>query len=216
MTTQAAELRAWADPAPRSPLPFWECVREDIVAHIPPAERRRSRASWTRVVAGIVLRSSGFHVTVCYRLAHTLYHRVWLLGGVFSGILFWWSRHFYGCSIAPTARLYGGLILSHPQGIVVGPGVLVGPRAWIFQNATLGGAPGLSGMPRVGADARIFAGAVLAGPITVGDNVMVGANAVIYRDVPSRTAVRCPPAELSPLPALFINDEESDRLGPPR
>jgi serine acetyltransferase len=209
MTTQAAESRVWVDPAPQSPLPFWGCAREDIVAHIPPEQRRRSRLSWALVVAGIVLRSPGFHVMFCYRLAHTLHHRAWLPGRVFSGILFWWNRHFYGCSIAPTSRLHGGLILPHPQGIVVGPGVVIGPRGWIFQNATLGGAPGIAGMPRVGSDTRIFAGAVLTGPITVGDSVMVGANAVINRDVPSRTAARCPPVQLRPLSPLFPDAEES-------
>jgi serine O-acetyltransferase len=207
MATQAVESRAWVEVAPHRPVPFWASLRDDLIAHIPPAERERSRASWARVVAGIVLRSAGFHLTACYRLAHSLHHRAGALGRVLAGLLFWWGRHFYGCSIAPTARLYGGLILPHPQGIVVGPGTVMGPRAWIFQNATVGGAPGHEGHPTVGSDARIFAGAVLAGPIVVGDHVMVGANAVVYRDVPSRTAVRCPPAEFNPLPALFTDDD---------
>lgn len=209
MITQAVESRIWVDPAPHRPLPFWGCVREDIVAHIPPEERHRSRWSWAVVVAGIVLRSAGFHVTVCYRLAHSLRHRAWLPGRVLAGILFWWIRHFYGCSIAPTARLHGGLILSHPQGIVVGAGVVMGPRGWLFQNVTLGGAPGLEGVPRIGTDARIYTGAVVAGPITLGDEVVVGANAVINRDIPSRTAARCPPVQLRPLPGLFPDNDES-------
>jgi serine O-acetyltransferase len=97
------------------------------------------------------------------------------------------------------ARLGGGLILPHPLGIVIGPGVEVGPRAWIFQHATLGGSPGRDGMPRVGPDARIWPGAVLAGPIEVGANVVIGANAVVTVDVPDRTLVRVPPPSFSPL-----------------
>jgi serine acetyltransferase len=175
-----------------------------VLAHIAPADRQRTRWSWALLAAGVVLRSSGFHVTLLYRLSHTLHHRAGAVGRVLAGLLFWCGRHGYGCAISPSARLHGGLILPHPQGIVVGPGTVVGPRAWIFQNATLGGAPGKVGMPRVGADARIYTGAVLSGPITVGDNVLVGANAVVHCDVPDRTLVRCPPAELSALPAQFL------------
>jgi serine acetyltransferase len=202
-----AESRARAERNLDRPLPFWACVLDDLIAHIPPDQRQRSPWSWVLVTVRIMARSSGFHATLCYRVAHSLHHRVGVLGRALSGVLFWCNRHLYGCSIAPTARLHGGLVLPHPQGIVVGRDVVMGPRAWIFQNATLGGAPGVEGMPKVGADARIFAGAVLAGPIRVGDHVLVGANAVIYRDVSSYAAVRCPPSEFSPLPALFTDDE---------
>jgi serine O-acetyltransferase len=208
MTAHAVEPRAWVDPSPHRPVPFWASVRQDVVAHIPQAQRRRSRWQWALATVSVVLRSSGFRVSVNYRLAHALHHQGGALGRALAGVFFWWNRHFYGCSLAPSARLHGGLILSHPQGIVVGPDAVVGPRGWIFQNVTVGGAPGLDGLPRIGTDVRIYAGAVLAGPISVGDNVMIGANAVVYRDVPSRTVVRCPPAEFSPLPALFVHSDE--------
>ena len=100
----------------------------------------------------------------------------------------------------------GGLIFPHPQGIVIGGGTVVGPRAWIYQNATIGGAPGKPGLPHVGADARIYAGAVLTGPILVGDNVLIGANAVVHRDVPSRTAVRSAAVESGPLPGFAVSE----------
>ena len=61
----------------------------------------------------IVVRSSGFHVVAGYRLAHTLRHRAGLPGRAVAGLLFWWNRHVYGCSIAPTARLHGGLMLPY-------------------------------------------------------------------------------------------------------
>ena len=154
-------------------------------------------------MAGVALRSSGFHVVGIYRLAHTLALRGGVVGRVLAGVLFWWNRHVYACSIASTARLGGGMILPHPQGIVIGPGVVVGPRCWIFQNVTIGGAPMRPGMPTIGADARIFCGAVVTGPVTLGDNVMLGANAVVHRDVPSRTLVRCASAEFVPLPEPY-------------
>jgi len=197
-----AEVTAWVDPNPSRPLPFWESLRLDAHAHISDERRAGSRLSLI-VSKASVARSSGFHLMVIYRLAHTLAHHAGLMGRILAGLLFWVNRHLYGCSIASTARLHGGMILPHPQGIVIGPGVVVGPRAWVLQNVTLGGAPGKVGMPRVGADARIYCGAVLAGPIAVGDNVVVGANAVVSCDVPHRTLVRSPQVEFIPLPERF-------------
>jgi serine O-acetyltransferase len=189
---------AWSDPAPDRPIPLLAALRDDLRAHIPVD---RLGGSWPRralLRLVIVIRSSGFHVTLVYRLSHALRGRFGPPGRVAAAILFWWMRHFYTCAIASTARLHGGLILPHPQGIVIGDGAVIGPRAWIFQNVTLGGAPGKTGLPRVGADARIFTGAVLAGPIVVGDNVVIGANAVVSRDVLSRLMVRPPTAEFVP------------------
>lgn len=176
------------------PLPFWSSLRQDVVAHVPP--ERRPAARWVRWTLAVALRSSGFRMVLTYRLAHTLRHRLGLLGRLPSAWLFWFGRHFYGCSLAPTARLHGGLCLPHPQGIVIGPDVELGPRGWVLQNVTIGGAPGKAGMPCIGADARLFAGAVLVGPITIGDGVTVGANAVVSRDVPSGATVRPAPVEI--------------------
>jgi serine O-acetyltransferase len=190
----------WDDPDPGRPLPFWPALRDDMAHHLSP-ERRRSMSRWGRARAALAVaaRSSGFRVAALYRLAHALRPRAGPAGRALSGLLSWAIRHAYGCSIAPGARLHGGLQLPHPQGLVIGDGAVVGPRAWIYQNVTIGGAPGKAGLPRVGSDARIYCGAVLTGPIRVGDYVQVGANAVVHRDVPDRTVVRAAPVQLTPL-----------------
>lgn len=186
-----------------SPLPFFQSLTLDIEAHTPPGDRGGSPAKRLRRALAIIVGSSGFHVALLYRAGHALRPRLGLLGRASAFFASWLIRHGYGCSIAPSARIEGGLILPHPQGIVIGPGVKVGPRAWIFQNVTIGGSPGREGMPCVGPDARIFPGAVLAGPITIGANVVVGANTVVTTDVPGRQLVRGPAAEVVPLPAPF-------------
>ena len=198
----------WTDSATDRPIPLFAALRNDLIAHIP-AERRGG--PWlARLVRGlsVVVTSSGFRLTWNYRLSHMARGRWGVPGRVVSAFLYWWGRRFYGCSIAPTARIHGGLILPHPQGIVIGAGAVVGPWTWIFQNVTIGGAPGRAGLPRVGSDARIYAGAVLSGPITVGDNVMIGANATVYRDLPSRTVARAATIEVSPLPDRFRCDPD--------
>lgn len=194
----------WFDPDPDRPIPFIAALRDDLSAHIPPEEQGGRRASRLIRRLMIAATSSGFHLTITYRLSHLFRGRWGVVGRAIALGFFWLGRHVYGCSIAPTARLHGGLILPHPQGLVIGAGALVGPRGWIFQNVTIGGAPDKSGLPRVGADARIYAGAVLTGPIVIGDNVMIGANAVIHRDLPSRTMARAPGVEITPLPERFL------------
>ena len=203
---EADTSHAWKETGGDRSLPFRSSLSADLLAHIP-LERRP--AGWKRSALA-VLRSPGFRLTFLYRVSHLARHRLGLPGRVLAGLLFWWMRHAYGCSIASTARLHGGLILPHPQGIVIGPGIVVGPRAWIYQNVTLGGSPGRAGNPVVGADARIYAGAVIAGPVRVGDNVVVGANAVVANDVPSRKLVRSPQAEVVDLPGRFIVRDESE------
>jgi serine O-acetyltransferase len=202
----ALSEKNWSDPDPGRPIPFWASLHADIVGHIPVEQRTCSRGRWALLTLGVLFGSAGFRVVGAYRLSHTLGHRAGLPGRVMAGFIFWAIRHVYYCTISPRARLHGGIILPHPQGIVIGAGSAIGPRAWIFQNVTLGGAPGKEGLPQVGCDARIFAGAVLTGPIRVGDNVMIGANAVVARDVPDRSLVRCSEAEIVPLSERFLSE----------
>ncbi len=193
----------WVEPAPGRPLPFWGSLRDDLLAHLPHELRGGSAAVrfLRRFWAG--LRSAGFHATLLYRTAHFLRYRLGPPGRLAVAFIDWTLRHFYGCAISSTARLHGGLILPHPQNIVIGPGSVVGPFSWIFQGVTMGGLPGRPGLPRIGRSARIYPGAVLVGPIVVGDNVMVGANAVVDSDVPAYHAVRCHPPDFDPIPDHF-------------
>lgn len=119
-------------------------------------------------------------------------------------LLFWISRHWYGCSIAGTARIGGGLILPHPQNIVIGGQARIGDRAWIFHNVTIGGAPAKDGMATIGNDARLFAGAVIVGPVTIGDDVWVGANSVISKDIPSKMIARSDRPSVVPRSDVYI------------
>jgi serine O-acetyltransferase len=174
----------------QKPVPFWSALRDDILAHLEPDQRRLSHWGFVRAAIGVHLRFAGVRATFRYRLAHTLLHRGWIPGRIAAGLLTGLNRILAGCSISPRARLSGGLVLPHTHGILVGAETVVGPDAWIFQNVTIGRAPGKCGQPHIGADARIYCGAVVSGPITLGDKVIVGANSVVTRDVPHGTMVR--------------------------
>jgi serine O-acetyltransferase len=179
-----------------SPLPFWASLKADAIAHIPTDKRAISPTQSILMGLKIGLFSSGFHLTLCYRLSYTARAHLGIFGKLISQILFWWKRHWYGCSIASTARIYGGVIFPHPQGIVIGAETIIGDRTWIFQNVTMGGAPGKSGQPNIGNDCRIYTGAVIFGPLEIGDGVTIGANTVISKSIPAHTLVKSPPTIL--------------------
>jgi len=180
----------WRERNPERTIPFWASVAADIRAHVAPEKRPKSPGKWLATAAKVAVLSSGFRAVLAYRIAHSMRGELGPFGRPISMACFWFGRHWYGCSIASTARLHGGLILPHPQGIVVGAGTVLGPNSWIFQNVTLGGVHGKSGMPHVGSGARLYVGAVVVGPVVVGDNVIVGPNAVITNSVASGTTVR--------------------------
>ncbi len=98
-----------------------------------------------------------------------------------------------GADIPLNCRLGGGLLLPHPNGVVIHPGVVVGPNCLIFQQVTLGAGGPKPGVPALGGHVDVGAGAKLLGGVVVGDHARIGANAVVLCDVPAgATAVGVP------------------------
>jgi serine O-acetyltransferase len=103
-----------------------------------------------------------------------------------------------GADIPLNCKIGGGLLIPHPNGIVVHPDAEIGPNCLLFQQVTIGHAEG--GMPRLGGHVDVGAGARLIGPIHIGDHAKIGANAVVTRDVPAgATAIG--------IPARIVEDE---------
>jgi serine O-acetyltransferase len=99
-----------------------------------------------------------------------------------------------GADIPINSKIGGGLLIPHPNGIVIHPGSEIGPNCLLFQQVTLGYAEG--GVPRLGGHVDVGAGARLIGPITVGDHAKIGANAVVTKDVPAGKTVVGIPARI--------------------
>jgi serine O-acetyltransferase len=102
----------------------------------------------------------------------------------------WWSI-VTGADIPLNCRLGGGLLLPHPNGIVIHPEAEIGPNCLLFQQVTIG--VGGSGIPKIEGHVDIGAGAKVLGAVSVGRHARIGANAVVLRDVPAgATAVGVP------------------------
>jgi serine O-acetyltransferase len=83
-----------------------------------------------------------------------------------------------------SAHLGGGLLLPHPQGVVIHPDAEVGPNCLLLQQVTLGTGP-RPGTPKLGGHVDVGAGAKVLGGVTIGDHAVIGANAVVISDVPA-------------------------------
>jgi serine O-acetyltransferase len=102
-----------------------------------------------------------------------------------------------GADIPINTRIGGGLLLPHPNGVVIHPDCEIGPNCLIFQQVTLGNR---NGVPKIGGHVDIGAGAKILGDIHIGDHARIGANAVVLIDVPSgATAVGNPARLIFPL-----------------
>jgi len=97
-----------------------------------------------------------------------------------------------GTDIPLNTELGGGLIMTHPNGIVIHPEARVGANCLIFQQVTIGMGQ-IPGVPDIGGHVDIGAGAKILGGIRIGDHAKIGANSVILANVPAgATAVGIP------------------------
>lgn len=104
-----------------------------------------------------------------------------------------------GAEIDLNSTIGGGLLLPHPNGVVIHPDVCIGPNCLVFQQVTIGTGGKIPGVPTIGGHVDIGAGAKLLGGIKVGDHAKIGANAVVLSDVPQRaTAVGVPARIIMP------------------
>lgn len=98
-----------------------------------------------------------------------------------------------GADIPLNSQIGGGLLLPHPNGVVIHPDASIGPNCLIFQQVTIG-ARDSSGVPQIGGHVDIGAGAKILGPVRIGHHARIGANAVVTADVPGGSTARGIPA----------------------
>lgn len=98
-----------------------------------------------------------------------------------------------GADIQLGTRIGGGLLLTHPNGVVIHAAAEIGVNCLIFQQVTVGGGGKKPGVPKLGGHVDVGAGAKILGGVVIGDHAKIGANAVVLDDVPAgATAVGVP------------------------
>lgn len=115
-----------------------------------------------------------------------------------------------------SSRLGGGLLLPHPQGVVIHPDAEVGPNCLLLQQVTLGTGP-RPGTPKLGGHVDVGAGAKILGGVRIGDHAVIGANAVVISDVPAHCVAVGIPAVVKRRRNKPLSDApQSGRLAPPQ
>jgi serine O-acetyltransferase len=113
-----------------------------------------------------------------------------------------------GAEIPLSRHIGGGLLIPHPNGIVIHEDAQIGPNCLIFQQVTIGARDG-RGVPKILGHVDIGAGAKILGSITVGPHAAIGANAVVLDDVPEgATAVGIPARIVSRRDVIRIPSKE--------
>ena len=104
-----------------------------------------------------------------------------------------------GAEIQLNSHLGGGLLLPHPNGVVIHPAAEIGVNCLIFQQVTIGYGGKRLGVPKLGGHVDVGAGAKILGGVVIGDHAKIGANAVVLDDVPAwATAVGIPARVITP------------------
>jgi serine O-acetyltransferase len=127
-------------------------------------------------------------------------------GGLFASLFSKWAvlRHrlwsiVSGAEIPLSCNIGGGLLIPHPNGIVVHPDAKIGVNCLIFQQVTLGTCD-RPGVPEIAGHVDIGAGAKILGPVRIGAHARIGANAVVLSDVPGGAVATGIPARVSTTP----------------
>ncbi len=94
--------------------------------------------------------------------------------------------------MTPYCNLGGGLLIPHPNGIVIHPKSEISNNCLIFQQVTLAGKCVLGDHVDIRADAKII------GPASIGSNTKIGANAVVSRDISDNCSAVDIPARIIP------------------
>jgi serine O-acetyltransferase len=153
------------------PLPLWQQIKEDWVAH---------GCDWTkpgfRAVA--VLRFGAWRMTIRSRLLRQPFN-------ILHTALYRKVRNTYGIDLPYTVQLGRRVVIEHQGAIVIHGYCAIGDDSIIRQGVTLGNRylDRPFEAPQLGCRVNVGAGAKILGNLTIGDDASVGANAVVLSDV---------------------------------
>ncbi len=151
-------------------------IDQSVSAEIPDWDRERPRQFWDpgrkllRTIRGYQhwCDKPGL-IPACLRKWLVLRHRFWSV--------------ITGADIPLMCKIGGGLLIPHPNGIVIHPEAKIGVNCLIFQQVTIGTRDKNEGVAEIAGHVDIGAGAKILGPVHIGAHARVGANAVVVDDV---------------------------------
>jgi serine O-acetyltransferase len=158
-------------------------VGEDISAEVPDWSREKPTRLW----------DPGPRLLLAIRRYQFWHNKRGIIPGFLRSLLVlryrFWSV-VTGAEIDLLAQLVGGLLLPHPNGIVIHPRAKIGVNCLIHQQVTIGTKEdGREGVPVIEGHVKIYSGAKILGPVHLGAHATIGANTVVLVDVPENATV---------------------------
>lgn len=117
--------------------------------------------------------------------------------GVIAKIVSIINQILFGCDIARSAKIDGGLYLPHPTGVVVGENAIIGRNCILHQGVTLGdrGEEHQGSDPSLGDFIEVGTGAKILGALHIGDYSRIGANSVVLKNFEKASIIVGAPAK---------------------
>lgn len=136
----------------------------------------------------------GIQAVVLYRLSNWFYNKGYK---IIADLIRNYNIRITGCDIGPSSIIGKGLVLPHPNGIVIGENSIIGEDVTILHQVTLGlKDKGIILHPNIGNNVFLGAGAKILGDIKIGNNVDIGANSVVITDLPDNCVAVGIPAKV--------------------
>lgn len=104
-----------------------------------------------------------------------------------------------GTEIHPDAHIGPGLVVLHPQKVIITRGVTIGKNCRISPGVGIGGDLGRAdtdGEPVIGDDVMVGHDSYVMGNVTIGHYALIGAKSMVTKDVPPFGVVAGVPARL--------------------
>lgn len=115
-------------------------------------------------------------------------------------ILLKFLKFFCGLDISPKTRIGAGLVLFHPQNIVINSDSILGDNVMLKHNVTIGNKvnteTGQHVSPVIGNNVELSPGVVILGNVSIGDNAIIGAGAIVVKDIPVNSVAVGNPAKV--------------------
>jgi serine O-acetyltransferase len=158
---------------------------------------RYSNKPFPRGVPGALLRHPGYAACILLRMQQVAGI---LRAPSLARILRFIALSLFGIDSIPGNAIGPGLLLPHPNGVVIGKGAVIGRNATLLQQVTIG-EKHLNSLsdgryPVLGDNVTVGAGAKVLGGVRLLDRTTIGANSVVLIDTPEDSLVVGAPARV--------------------
>ncbi|OBU17231.1 hypothetical protein AYY19_10990 [Photobacterium aquimaris] len=119
---------------------------------------------------------------------------------VINLIILKFFKFFCGLDIPARTTIGKGLMMYHPQNIVINKEVVIGDNVILKHNITIGNKidkiTGKYVSPVIGNNVELSPGVIILGDVVIGDNCIIGAGSIVTKSIPKNSIAVGNPAKV--------------------